>query len=288
MSLTLYSPAKINLFLRILDRRPDGYHELASLFQAITLSDVITFSLAKKDHLTCTDLNVPVDSSNLVIKAANLFRARTGITQGINIHIVKNIPIEAGLGGGSSNAATTLWALNELCGRPASTRDLMNWGADIGSDVPFFLSQGTAYCTGRGECVQLIPSLPPLDLWIVKPSNGLSTASVYRAFKQSETEQRNPEQHLTGFLEGIPSFFNDLEAPAFSLLPQLQEFKEKLIIAGFSSVLMSGSGSSFFCIGNADIAFLKEEGVFCFKAKFLNRSHDNWYSLMIENGSIAL
>jgi len=281
MTLTLQSPAKINLFLRILNKRPDGYHALASLFQCLTLADTIQFSLAEKDLLTCSHPNIPLDKSNLVMKAADLFRAKTDIHCGFKIFLDKKIPVEAGLGGGSSNAATTLWAINKLCGEPASLDDLIQWGAEVGSDVPFFFSQGTAYCTGRGECVRDLPALPSLDLWIVKPNQGLSTAAVYRAYKQENAVQRDPDVLLQQALMGNLICFNDLEEPAFALLPSLQAFKQKLSLLGFETVMMSGSGSSFFCIGSGvglrDLISLEKEGIFCAPVKFLNRAEDQWY-----------
>ncbi len=143
--LTLNSPAKVNLFLRILRRRSDGYHDLASLFQAISLYDTIHFALSDHDELTCDKPGIPTDSTNLILKAADLFRRKTGLKFGLKAHLEKRIPHEAGLGGGSSNAATTLWALNQLHGQPASPDELIAWSGEIGSDITFFLSHGTAY-----------------------------------------------------------------------------------------------------------------------------------------------
>src|ERR1700733_15970617 len=112
--LTLLSPAKLNLFLRIVRRRPDGYHDLASLFQTVSLADTLHFSLSERDQLTCTDPALLTDHTNLVLKAVDLFRKKTGLSFGLKIHLEKHIPYQSGLGGGSSNAATTLWALNQL------------------------------------------------------------------------------------------------------------------------------------------------------------------------------
>jgi 4-diphosphocytidyl-2-C-methyl-D-erythritol kinase len=273
--LTLISPAKINLFLRILYRRPDSYHELASLFQAISLCDTLHFKLASVDALTCTDPLLPTDHSNLVIKAAQLFKRKTGITQGLSIHLEKNIPQQAGLGGGSSNAATTLWAFNELCGKLVSEEKLAEWAGEIGSDISFFLSQGTAYCTGRGEKITSLPELPKESLWIVKPPEGLSTPLVYGKLNASLLPQRNPEQALESFHSGRPDYFNDLEMPAFAVLPKLADLKRELMDAGFSTVLMSGSGSSFFCLGSGLPP--KIPGIKCFKACFVNRQKGSWY-----------
>jgi 4-diphosphocytidyl-2-C-methyl-D-erythritol kinase len=202
-ALHLFSPSKINVFLRIMRRREDGFHDLASLFHVIDLGDDMSFEelagTAAADVLTCNMDGVPTDESNLVIKvccclhaaavgwsdhcqdasgrqpsasahgsfatphahappsvavscffqALNLFRAKTGRSQRFKIDLAKRVPHGAGLGGGSGNAATTLWAANELCGRPASVEELLQWSGEIGSDISVFFSNGAAYCTGR-------------------------------------------------------------------------------------------------------------------------------------------
>ncbi|GJP52162.1 hypothetical protein CLOM_g11259 [Closterium sp. NIES-68] len=163
-ALTLFSPSKVNVFLRITRKRPDGYHELASLFHAISLGDTLKFSFSpsnSRDALTTNAPGVPLDSSNLVIKALDLFRRKTGIQKYFWVHLDKKVPTGAGLGGGSGNAATALWAANRMCGDVASEAELLEWSADIGSDISFFFSQGAAYCTGRGEIVEdVTPILP--------------------------------------------------------------------------------------------------------------------------------
>lgn len=272
----LSSPAKINLFLRILGKRPDGYHELASLFQVIDLCDSIDFSFSDKDSLTCSDPGIPLDGSNLILKAADLFRKKTGLSFGLKAHLDKKIPFMAGLGGGSSNAATTLWALNQMHGSMIGLDRLKQWAGEIGSDVAFFLTEGTAYCTGRGEILEDIPSLPSTSLWIVKPWFGISTPKVYGKLDVGSLERRDPKISLRQFLDGEPSFYNDLEGPAFSLMPELRNLKEQLLSMGYKAVLMSGSGSSFFCVGAMPP---KVEGAFVFPATFLNRSAYSWYTI---------
>lgn len=281
MKLSLLSPAKINLFLRIIRRRPDKYHDLASLFQAVDLCDVIHFELSDQDVLTCTDLAVPTDSTNLILKAANLFRRKTGIACGLSVYLEKNIPMQAGLGGGSSNAATTLWALNELCGRPASISELALWSGEIGSDITFFLSQGTAYCTGRGEILQPIAPLPKTALTIVKPSYGLSTPQVYGQLDAGSLPQRDPQEFLKMFLDGTPQYFNDLEVPSFKIMPELSHLKSYLQSLGFSEVLMSGSGSAFFCLGSGKTPDLP--GLSVYPAQFIHRQLNTWYTKPAKN-----
>lgn len=271
----LASPAKINLFLRILKRRSDGYHELASLFQAIDLCDTLHFSLSCNDKLTCTHPLIPTDNTNLVLKAVELFRCKTNLDFGVTIHLEKVIPIQAGLGGGSSNAATTLWALNELCNRPATIEQLMQWSGEIGSDITFFLSQGTAYCSGRGEILKQLPPLQKKSLLIVKPQEGLSTPEVYRKLDASSLKQRDPEAVLASFYAGQFNCFNDLEIPAFAIMPELACLRTKLMSSGFSEVLMSGSGSAFFCLGEGKVSEAADQQHF--PSSFINRSPDSWY-----------
>ena len=271
--LTLNSPAKINLFLRILRRRPDGYHELASLFQTIDLLDTIQISLDDRDSVTCTDPSIPTDDSNLVMKAVQLYRKKTDLPVNVRIHIDKKIPSQAGLGGGSSNAATTLWGINELLKRPATQQQLQTWSSEIGSDIPFFFSDGTAYCTGRGERVLDQPSLKLPTMWIVKPAVGASTPAVYGRLKLDQLQERDPIQSKHEMYIH-PEYYNDLEGAAFEVVPQLKQLKANLLASGFTSVLLCGSGSSFFCIGEGNP---KQKDCISFHVKQLQRTSKSWY-----------
>ncbi|CCB86536.1 4-diphosphocytidyl-2-C-methyl-D-erythritol kinase [Parachlamydia acanthamoebae UV-7] len=277
--LTLYSPAKINLFLQILSRQDDGYHRLATLMQTIKLADTLHVALADQDELTCTDPSIPTDGSNLVLKAARLFREISGLSVGIRVHLEKKIPHQAGLGGGSSNAATTLWALNQLTGQTLSTFQLMQASGKIGSDIPFFFSKGTAFCTGRGEIVQALPPFQNESVTIVKPTEGLETARIYGQLDLNDTCKENSERLLHSFMypNQIPLLVNDLEKPAFGCLPQLEDLKRQLQRSGFKSVLMSGSGSAFFCLGQSEKELPTD--LFSCQTSFVNRSAENWYTL---------
>lgn len=274
--LQLISPAKINLFLQILRRRVDGYHDLASLFQTISLYDHLTFSFAEQDELTCSDACLPTDSSNLIIKAVDLFRRKTGLKFGLKVHLEKHIPYEAGLGGGSSNAATTLWALNELHSRAYPLQDLMTWSAEIGSDITFFLSNGTAYCTGRGEIINSLNPLPKESLWIAKPAQGLSTPTVFKHLDLTQLSLHDPERTLIGFYNGRPLYYNDLEEPAFRIDPALHHIKQQLMEMGFHAVLMTGSGTAFYCLGSKTPYQIP--GVTFYPATFIRRQPGQWYS----------
>lgn len=270
--LKLKSPAKLNLFLRILGKRPDGYHEIASLFQAIDIYDTLTFKLAEKDQFTCSDTSLPVDENNLVLKARDLFRKKTGQTFPLAIHLDKKIPTQAGLGGGSGNAATTLFALNQLAGVCAAPEQLATWSSAIGSDIAFFFSSGAAYCTGRGDCFRDV-TLQPMQFTLYKPAFGLSTPDVYRALDLNALASKDPLQMLHSFASESPHYCNDLESAAFRLSPELASFKQKLCDQGYAVVQMSGSGSAFFCVGHP-----KQKGSDLISVvRSVQRRSDGWY-----------
>lgn len=263
-----FSPAKLNLFFRVLRKRSDGYHEIASLFQAIDLCDTVTIEKTERDSLTCSDPELPCDSSNLAWKALYLFRQVFPFSFPIHIHLEKKIPIQSGLGGGSGNAATVLWGLNELCGRPATVEQLAEMGARLGSDVAFFFSTGTAYCTGRGEILEPVSLPQPIQGWLAKPTFGLSTPLVYKETRVDALPNRDPRKAIQNY----PCFFNDLEPAAFRLESRLIAFKNQLDAMRFDSVTMTGSGTAFFCLGKPDAV---DSSLIPFLS--LNRSLSSWY-----------
>ncbi|KAJ8907179.1 hypothetical protein NDN08_003661 [Rhodosorus marinus] len=291
--LELVSPCKINLFLRIIRKREDGYHELASMFQAISLHDDLLFDVlpddAEGDQLECEDPNVPLDRNNLVLKAIDVFRKRTGRTEKFRVKLNKRVPVQAGLGGGSANAATALWGVNQLCGKIATNEELADYGAEIGSDISFFFSLGTAYCTGRGEKLENVSELMPTSLYIIKPKEGLSTGEVFKNLDIASIEDRDPlklKEKLEQESIYTAEFVNDLEVPSFKLCPKLADIKQASEEAGFKVVLMSGSGTSFFCLGepHRDFVEIFEErmkelfNVDIYQTRFLNRKDaDHWY-----------
>jgi len=277
--LRLFSPAKINLFLRIVSKRSDGYHDLSSIFQTVSLGDVLEIERDANEELTCTDPSLPIDASNLVLKATALFRRKTGMTQRFKMHLVKRIPTQAGLGGGSSNAATTLWACNQLTHACIPTHALQEWSSEIGSDVPFFFSAGRAYCTGRGDTVHSIPLWQERSVWIVKPQKGLSTPDVFRClnFTNDDALKQAGQSDLPAFLSGSLPYFNDLEQAAFKINPELNQLKISLLEQGFETVMMSGSGSAFFCLGHG--TFPRREDLTLFPVRFIYRTLSDWYPL---------
>jgi 4-diphosphocytidyl-2-C-methyl-D-erythritol kinase len=275
-ALRLFSPAKVNLFFRVLCKRADGYHDIASLYHAISLGDVVTVSLSDADHITCDDPLIPCDEKNLTSKALHVFRKMTGFAQKVHIHLEKRIPMEAGLGGGSSNAATVLFALNQLSSFRVEDALLSEWASTFSSDAPFFFSHGAAYCEGRGEKLTCLPAQAPVSFWIAKPSTGLSTPRVYGACKPDSFPQRDPQEYLQRALRGDLETFNDLEHPAFSLMPSLEELKISLQALGFERVTMTGSGTAFMCFGREPASFVLPAVRF-FPVHFIQRTPQQWY-----------
>lgn len=277
--LVLFSPAKLNLFFRVLRLREDRFHEIASLFQAISLGDAIEIELADEDRLICNDPAIPVDSTNLVSKATELFRQKSGIRFFTSIKLDKRIPIQSGLGGGSSNAATVLWGLNRLFGNKFSNQELQSWAGEIGSDVSFFFSSGVAYCTGRGEKVENLDLALTKTFWLAKPKYGLSTPLVYKNCQPDNFQARDPMSTLQKYYQGYPEYFNDLEIPAFKLLPELESLKKNLLNLGFTEVMMTGSGTAFFCFSHEHLENPTLADIDFFPVSFILRRAENWYAL---------
>ena len=185
--------------------------------------------------------------------------------------------MEAGLGGGSSNLATTLWALNQLHQFPVSSSELKRWAGELSSDAPFFFSTGTAYATGRGERCEDQSSLSPKKIWIAKPSSGSSTPVVYKHCIPNACSTAPPIFLLKSFYQGDFPTINDLECPAFILNPELQRLKQDLLLHGYSQVTLSGSGSSFFCVG--DLSPPELPGVTFYPITFISRLANSWYQM---------
>lgn len=275
--ISLKSPAKINLFLRVLAKRADGYHELASLFQTVDLYDRISLSLNEEDKFYCSDSSIPTDARNLVCRAINLFKNKTGLNFHLKIDLEKNIPAMAGLGGGSSNAATTLFALNRLLNTRIPMTELSRWGAELGSDISFFFSAGTAYCTGRGEIIEPLEQLAQCStLYLVKPPFGISTALVFKNLSVNYENNPCPRQMLSAFCNSRPHFHNDLENPACSLEPNLIFYKKKLKEIGFYEIFMTGSGSTLCCIGQPILPLSLPFQLFQ-EVRYTRRSLNEWY-----------
>jgi 4-diphosphocytidyl-2-C-methyl-D-erythritol kinase len=247
--------AKINLTLDVLGRRADGYHELRTVMQAIDLYDTLCLveSMDGSVHIVCDrpELN---DSGNLAVRAAQLVRQRLDIRQGLVLELHKRIPMAAGLGGGSSDAAAVLLALQKWWRLPLSAAELLEMAADLGSDVPFFLSGGLALCEGRGERVTpLAPRWPGSMRWLVlvKPAIAVSTAAVFGNLPASDYSDGSSSRALCSTLEegdelALEALHNSLERSVLERYPEVARARNELLKAGASLVRLSGSGPTLF------------------------------------------
>jgi 4-diphosphocytidyl-2-C-methyl-D-erythritol kinase len=253
--LTVAATAKVNLHLAVLDRRPDGFHNIESVFLAVTLADTLYFEQIEREN--AVEIVMEPDSfpippeKNIIFKALSLFRAKTGYSKGLRIRVEKRIPIGGGLGGGSSNAASALLALNKLAGSPLSRDSLLEMGESLGSDVPFFLFEtAAAKVRGRGEKIEALPP-PRLFITLVNPGFSSETAAAYRLLdKKREGKEVVPPKPLENITE-FDTFKNDF-LPVFEE-PERSVYNE--IISGLKGLgaeyaNLSGSGSTCFGVFN--------------------------------------
>jgi 4-diphosphocytidyl-2-C-methyl-D-erythritol kinase len=251
----LSSPAKINLFLYVTGKRADGYHTLQTLMCGVDLCDTITLSFGKGETTCeCSQPEIPSGAANIAHRAAELFFTRMGKKgddrhESVAIFIEKRIPPGAGLGGGSSNAASVLLALNRHFGHPMSQETLLSMGASLGADVPFFIYGRPALARGIGELLEPAPLIPPFRIVIVYPGVALSTESVYKNLKLGLTNHEKENKKILfnrGTFDPVLHLHNDLEAAAMAICPDIGMVKEALSAVGADGVLMSGSGSAVF------------------------------------------
>ena len=245
----LSAPAKINLSFEIMDRRADGFHEIETLMAPISLADRITIERAGDEgeiRFSCDDPSLPTGDDNLVVRAAKLFRERTGIASGIAIALEKRIPHGAGLGGGSSDAASALRGLNELFGAGLGQDELLQSATQLGSDVPFFVVRSAAICRGRGEIVMPASLATTFHLLLLKPDFGVPTPWAYGRWKESR-ELPGINYSRQEFRD--VRFVNDLERPVFEKFVFLAQLKTWLRQQPEVAIaLMSGSGSTVFAV----------------------------------------
>lgn len=240
---------KINLSLDVLARRPDGYHELSSVMQSIHLADELVFrpNTSGAINFSCSDPAL-AGEDNLVVKAARLLKERFGLNAGVDIHLVKKLPVAAGLGGGSSDAAVTLKALNHLWGLELPLSHLVALGRELGADVPFALVGGTALAQGIGERITILPPVPRLWLVLVKPSVGLRAGEVYRRWDEGRYRSGEFTAGVLKALERgdrkelLQALGNDLERVVQALVPEVAVIMRELAEAGVAKALVSGSG----------------------------------------------
>jgi 4-diphosphocytidyl-2-C-methyl-D-erythritol kinase len=250
----IWAPAKVNLFLEVLRKRPDGYHDLATAMIAVNLYDTIEFERTPDASLslTCDSPELTTGPENLVLRAAKCLQDSKAVPFGARIHLSKRIPTQAGLGGGSSDAAATLAALNALWNLNLSREELAPLAAQLGSDVAFFLGDGPAWCTGRGEIVEPLRTPQRFHLVIVKPSVGLSTPLVYQRLTVP-AEPTSGDAVRAALAAGDAaalgaSLFNRLQAPAFDLQPIVKTVYDAVRTCDPLGCLLSGSGSSVFAL----------------------------------------
>lgn len=248
-----YAPAKINLSLEIIKKRNDGYHELCTIFQAISLYDILDIEKHDEIILTVNNPNIPTDERNLVVKASKLFFEYTKINGGCKIDLKKHIPDGAGLGGGSSDAAETIIALNEIYNAGLSEDELKKLAVKLGADVPFFITKGTCLAEGIGEKLTKIDNNSDPDVLIIKPDFSISTKWAYENFDFSLKQNHSIDDVVSSLKEGdknlfCKSLFNDLEVVSSVKYKEIENLKSMLKNHGADASLMSGSGSSVFGI----------------------------------------
>ena len=259
MKLLVKAPAKINLSLDVLHKRQDGYHEVEMVMTTIDLADRLELSLSDKNQISIISHNrfVPDDNRNLAYQAAQLLKERFQVKKGVTITIEKNIPVAAGLAGGSSDAAAALRGLNKLWNLGLSLDELAALGSEIGSDVSFCVYGGTALAKGRGEMITDLPVPPTCWVILAKPFIGVSTADVYRRLNLST--MNHPD--IEGMIEALKTnnykkvcenVGNVLEGVTLNLYPEVAHIKEQMKRFGADAVLMSGSGPTVFCLVQYD------------------------------------
>ncbi|KAK3237665.1 hypothetical protein CYMTET_52275 [Cymbomonas tetramitiformis] len=293
--LTLFSPAKIDLFTRITGNSADGAAELAKLTHTIDIGDTLKFSLSpspKRDSLTTNSLAVPLDETNSIKRALALFRERTGETQHFWIHLTKTIPEHTELGGDASNAATALWAANEMCGTELSAQTLQEWAAELGDDCAAFFSEGATFSSvadGMSKMTTALSQEKPFLL--VAPKVDVTRDAILEGAQAEEGAAPDTQKLLADFATGEfgpTSFQNDLEPAVFAKSPLMKFLKKRLAMEGkdrFEVVFVSGAGSVIVCWGAVDApTFLYEddehEDTLVLPARLLTREEGKWFSCL--------
>lgn len=257
MKITVEAPAKINLYLDVFPGRGDGYHNIKSIMHTVSLADVVTVDTEARDiTVTCTDSNIPTDSGNLAYRAAKAFLSAVGINSGAKIHIEKKIPVAGGLAGGSTDAAAVLKALNDAFNAPMSIDSLCKISAAIGADVPFCIKQGCALCTGIGDVMTPLPTLPKTVCLIANGGEGVSTPAAYRRLDEMYGEELTDNRgNIDAVISSLKSgdlnslcheAFNIFESAVLSCHSTAGRLKDVMSKSGAVLAMMSGSGPSVF------------------------------------------
>lgn len=285
ISFTLPSFAKINWFLRVLGKRDDGFHELCTVFQTVSLHDDLTFSESDELILTCSDENIPTGDTNLIVKAAKILSEKYGIKKGAGIHLEKRIPAPGGLGGGSSNAAVALVGLSRLWRIEIDFAELLKIAERLGSDVPFFLHGGTALGTGRGTEIFPLNDVEEKNILIVTPNVSVPTAKAFARLNAAHLTNKDSKSILQICRDEAQTLHfrqaesvNNFEKTVFEIEPEILRVKEKLLACESIRALMSGSGASVFAVfdtekklENAVSKLQTEKGWRVFSVKTISR-----------------
>ena len=250
-TLILSAPAKINYLLDVIGKRPDGYHDLRMIMQRVNLCDEVSLTLTNSAaiNVTCNSKGAPDGPENIAWKAARVLLDRVESGNGVDIEIVKNIPVAAGLGGGSSDAAAVLMGMNELLKLDLTDQILMKIGCKLGADVPFFIFRKAALAEGIGEKLSSLPKMPKCWILLINPGIHVSTAWVYQSLQLTNKRELNKLPEFFESVDHIVSVLsNDLESVAIPAFPVIAEIKAQLINLGAAGSMMSGSGSTVFGI----------------------------------------
>lgn len=258
-SVTVPSFAKINWILKVGDRRKDGFHDICTVFQTVSLRDTLTFSPANSLKLHCSDPLLETGPENLVLRAAAALKDRFSVEFGARIALEKNIPFPGGLGGGSSNAAAALVGLSCLWDLRPSEKELLEIASELGSDVPFFLCGGTALGTGRGTVIEEVPEIVNEFLLIAAPRVDVPTRTAFEMLDRARLTKERPKFILNvcrelaeALVSGHVVPENDFETAVFELAPEVKRTRDILLLSGASSALLAGSGASVFGIFDSD------------------------------------
>lgn len=285
-ALVLKAHAKINLYLEVGDRLDSGYHKIISVMQSLALADVIVLSPARELKFECDDPLLAGDD-NLAARAAELLRARFAPDAGALIKLYKKVPVAAGLGGGSADAAAVLIGLNQFWSLGLSLSDLLTLAPELGADVAFCLVGGTALVSGFGEEVRPLPPVELGPILVIKPRGGLAAGEVYRRFDELETSVATGSSGVSAALEAgdrdglMAHLANDLEPAAISLMPAIAVTKNMALKAGASACMVSGSGPAMF-------AFAANEGRLKNVAEAVSASADSWLTVVSSRGSAVI
>lgn len=276
-TLTLSAPAKINFLLDVIGKRPDGYHDLRMIMQRVNLCDEITLTLTDNPDIkvTCNSKGAPDGPENIAWKAARALLDRAESGNGVNIEITKNIPVAAGLGGGSSDAASVLMGMNELLKLGLTEQELMESGKKLGADVPFFIFKKPALAEGIGEKLTPLPEMPKCWILLVNPGVQVSTAWVYQSLQLTSKREVNKLPEFFGSIEQVVSILsNDLELVTIQAFPVIADIKARLINLGAVGSMMSGSGPTVFGIfKSSDVAEAARQEV---------TKGTNWFAATVE------